>query len=324
MTDIYLALLLMGALSAAAFAIALKFARKTSPLGIGILATFCLAGILLNAYICRDSLLLARAIPLTGLIVMGNWLPVFAAGLGALAWACVRETTLYRVALVGPLLAGGFWLAYGPLTQPTPTCHNVWSDGVCRQTTDASCSAACAATLLSGHSISATEGEMARLCLTTTSGTSRHGLFRGLKLKTAGTPWQVEVLRSTRDQLQASLDGPVILFVGLGRMQKADPRYEHDWGWRRGLAHAVVLFAFTDDRRIEIGDPSIGHELWAVEALDVLWRGEGLRLTPRLTHNNARQATDYRALHASAALGKNYSSSVPGRSPKGRAAGCPH
>jgi hypothetical protein len=82
-------------------------------------------------------------------------------------------------------------------------------------------------------------------------------------------------------KLRSVADDPVILFVGLRRGQRADPRYAREWGWTPGLRHTVVLFGFTDDGRIEIGDPSVGREKWSVEALDVLWDGRGLRLVPR-------------------------------------------
>ena len=120
---------------------------------------------------------------------------------------------------------------------------------------------------------------MIRLCKTTMHGTSMLGLYRGLKLKTAGTPWRVEVVTGDIDTLRsACADGPLILSVGLPRCGAADTRFETDWGWQRGRKHAVVLFGFTGDGRVEMGDPSVGREHWREEGIRVLYRRQALRL----------------------------------------------
>ena len=69
------------------------------------------------------------------------------------------------------------------------------------QSRGASCGPCCAVTLLRHCGIEADEREMSDLCLTTKSGTPSLGLYRGLKLKTNDTPWDVEVVRGDLEQL---------------------------------------------------------------------------------------------------------------------------
>ena len=63
------------------------------------------------------------------------------------------------------------------------------------------------------HGIQASEQEMVELCLTRADGTPALGLYRGLKLKTRGTPWNVEVFRSGLEDLRNADRWPVILLV---------------------------------------------------------------------------------------------------------------
>jgi hypothetical protein len=121
---------------------------------------------------------------------------------------------------------------------------------------------------------------MAELCLTRPAGTSMHGLYRGLKMKTAGTGRAVEAVRGDLDTLRAQR-GPVILSVKLQPRSDVDPRYEQLWGWTPGVAHTVVFYGFRPDGKAEIGDPAVGREHWRVQDLQVLWQGDGLRLVRR-------------------------------------------
>ena len=121
---------------------------------------------------------------------------------------------------------------------------------------------------------------MARLCMTRAAGTPMLGLYRGLKLKTAGASWDAEAFRGDLSSLRAE-PGPVILSVRLDRSAGIDPRYELAWGWTPGVAHTVVLFGFRPDGKVDIGDPAAGREHWRVQDLEVLWHGDGIRLVRR-------------------------------------------
>jgi hypothetical protein len=135
--------------------------------------------------------------------------------------------------------------------------------------------------LLREHGIHTGEREMMDLCLTGHDGTPQLGLFRGLKLKTRGTPYAVRAFHASREELLQSSNWPVVLLVYLDPKDHVDPRYEKEWGWTPGLGHAVTVFGRVGEDRLDVGDPSIGREEWSLDDLQVLWHGEGLRLVPR-------------------------------------------
>jgi ABC-type bacteriocin/lantibiotic exporter with double-glycine peptidase domain len=67
-----------------------------------------------------------------------------------------------------------------PVLRPLPASRfqDNWKDGVCLQSTSASCGVASAATLLASFGIKATEAELARECFTCSSGTEAWYLAR--------------------------------------------------------------------------------------------------------------------------------------------------
>jgi hypothetical protein len=223
-----------------------------------------------------------RLLPVSNAIVMANWqLPAAGLVIG-LAWHVLPRPMWRRCLLIVPLAALGVWRSYSPLIGgPPDDLRNRWKGEVCLQSSFSSCGAAAAATLLRAAGIEASEAEMAGLCLTRSSGTTLHGLYRGLKLKTSGTAWRVEITGGSVGALRGS-GTPVLLNVGLPRRAEGiDPRYQRDWGWLPGFKHSVVLFGFLPDGKIEVGDPAVGREQWFEVALDALWHGQGLRLVRR-------------------------------------------
>jgi len=243
---------------------------------------------------------LARYLPYANLIVLGNALPLFAFAMAALAW---RRTPggLIRRGLPATTLAlcGSFALVY-PLLGEVPKCGDRWDQlGTCLQTTPNTCSAACAATLLKSHGITATEQEMAELCLTR-HGTSWQGLYRGLKLKTAGTPWDVQVCQCSAGNLRRYREGPMILSVGLARGAAADPEFTREYGWVPGVNHSVILQEFSRSGSAVIIDPSapMCREQWDDAMVRLLWRGYALRLVPRSDHLLAAEADEAPSLVA--------------------------
>ena len=124
---------------------------------------------------------------------------------------------------------------------------------------------------------------MMALCLTNTKGTSSLGLYRGLKLKTRGTEWNVEVVSGDIPSLRRSDQWPVLLQV---RCTFARPRGRSPL--RRLLdsrnRHTVVMFRFAENGQAEIADPAnILQERckWPLGVLKQRWTGEGLRLVKR-------------------------------------------
>jgi hypothetical protein len=282
--DLVLGCAIVAAAAAGLFVLTLRATRSAPSRTINLLAILAVCA--LGWYIQNiwHDVRLARWLPVSGLIVLGNWLPLFAAVLAALAWRRAASSRIRQSVMTGAMLAtGGYALAY-PLLGTAPDCGNKWDKmGTCLQTTKLTCSAACAATLLKNHGIDASEQEMAELCLTR-QGTNWQGLYRGLKVKTAGTPWDVEIIRCRPDQLAQHASGPMILSVGLEAGERADTDFTREFGWVPGVNHSVVLTGFTERGVATIADPSLemSREHWDRPMLSTLWRGYAIRLVRRL------------------------------------------
>jgi len=280
--DIYLGIGLGLSVSAALFAAGLRLSRSC---GAGLRAlTGLAAAASLAAFVVflHGKLVLARLIPFSNAIVLANWLAYGGALLSGLAWG-VREQPLWRRALAGSaLLLVALHALFSHLWGEPPPARNRWASGdVCIQSSPSTCAPACAATLLRYHGIPATEGEMSALCLTRRDGTTALGLYRGLKIKTRGTRWKVEVFRTDIEGLRSERAWPAILVVGLPRRRNVDPVYARGRGWKPGRVHSVVAYGFSGDGVVQVADPSVGREVWRVADLATLWRGEGLRLVER-------------------------------------------
>jgi hypothetical protein len=275
MTDLWLAAGAMAGTSAVLFCFGLALGRRLSPRAAAAVALTACAFIVAFVLLLSDNILLARLLPFSSLIVLGDWLPPAVALLAGLAWRRMPGHAARKAVLVFPLVALCGFRSYGHLFGDVPALGpDRWKAGVCRQTSQASCSPAAAATLLRAHGIDATEAEMASLCLTRPAGTSMHGLYRGLKLKTRGTPWDVDVFRGDLGALRRD-PGPAILSVRLDSGPGVDARYEQLWGWAPGVNHTVVFFVFRPDGKTDVGDPAVGLEHWREEDVRVLWHGEG-------------------------------------------------
>lgn len=280
MGDLYLGLLLLAVLSAALFGVGRAIARRVSTRVVNRLSVLTVVALLVYIACLWDQTVLARLMPFSNLIVLGNWFPFEAAFLGGLASAQPSMPFWRRGLTVGVLQLAGAFVVASPLMGAAPRCGNAWSEGICLQTTKQTCSAASAATLLTMHGIEATEQEMAELCLTR-QGTNWMGLYRGLKKKTVGTEWEVEIFTGSADELR-SLGGPSILSVGLSRPGDTDPLYQTELGWTPGVRHSVVLLGFVLDL-VEIGEPTsdAGRERWTGGELQELYLGQGMRLVRR-------------------------------------------
>jgi hypothetical protein len=279
--DIVVAILVTLLLSGVSLCGGWWLARKRANVSFLILLIILTLTYTFFAY---DRLFWARLLPWSGVAVLGNALLLpLVAGITGLAAPRLPGKPLRRALLLTPLLLGAMWHAFSPLLGQPPLTTPTGTDdgGVMRQTSESSCSAASAATLLHHAQIPTTETEMARLCLTRDSGTPMLGAYRGLCQKTQQTPWRVKVLShaSLSDLKIACATSPVLISVGLDRWQRGyDPRYVTEWGWTPGKRHAVVVFGFLADGKLDMGDPSVGREQWKIESLDTLWNGEGIVL----------------------------------------------
>lgn len=257
-----------------------RYVRPEQKKIAAILAVMAVGWIALDILHFRRTYAFARWTGWRDVMALANLEPLATAVLIAVLLRVSRGRWYVKTVLATVMAGAMLWQSYGQFFGPTPTTLERWNGEVCRQTTRATCSAASAATLLTLHGIPATEGEMAQLCLTTHSGTQLLGLYRGLRIKTEGTPWKVVPFRGDLATLQKA-NRPAILTVGVDYWQTSDPRYVTDWGWVRGMFHTVVFMKFTKDGKVEIGDPGVGKEQWEEQGILDLWKGEGYWLVPR-------------------------------------------
>ena len=238
------------------------------------------AGMLIFGRYLADGVWIAQIVPAWMLPIFGNWLPPMAGFLAGAGWVISRRQPWAKAVPLGVLILCAMYLPYRWIFEDHPEVHNRWAGPLCLQTTDATCGAAAAATLLRSAGIRTTEHEMVDLCFTTWRGTPLHGVIRGLAKKTEGTPWRVKVMNANAAEL-ARLGRPAILRVGLDGTASPDTRYVRDWGWQPGVAHMVVVYQVRPDGMLNIADPSTGWESWDPEALDVLWQGIAITLEKR-------------------------------------------
>ena len=140
--DLLIPLSAMSALSILAAGAALIIARKSRRMGT-FLAIVAVLLLLLHAMVWGDSLMVARALPIPDVIIYGNIQPLAAGLLAGLAWSLLRTPVWQRIVLVAGLTLAVIYRVFFPFVgQPPPTLPDRWTDGVCRQSTNATCSPA--------------------------------------------------------------------------------------------------------------------------------------------------------------------------------------
>jgi hypothetical protein len=251
MADLYLGASILLVVCVLAYLLAAGVAARCSLRGVRLSAAVVVLLILAWEKWVDDSVLMTGLLPVSNLVIVGKWQTILIFILAALAWSAMQSRRAVRVMLVAVLLILGYWRAVHPLLAVPPPLANRWRGVVCMQTSDASCSAAAAATLLRRVGIAASEHEMAELCRTTSDGTSMHGLYRGLKLKLEGTDWDVAPFRGSVDTFLRQVEPPAIVSLGLAveDVPHVDPRYTTDW--RRattGCLWAIRPSGWSDGR----------------------------------------------------------------------------
>ena len=280
MLDLYFGLALMGVLSLGAFVLGVRLSAGHRWIGNGLAITT----VLLTVFYVRfgwDDIRLARLLPFSNLVIVGNCLPLLSTFLSGVVWRRIQHWR--RFFGVAALWIAGGYAAVAPLLPEPPVCEDTWTNnGICLQTNPATCTPACAATLLRIHDITSTEREMARLCLTGPLGTNWTGLYHGLKVKTRDTGLEVRVFFGSAKDLLDNPPGPVILSVGLPFDTRPDSYYRTKWPWTPGVEHSVILLGTTEEGMLQIidPDPNIKFELWHPRDLEALWRGQGMSLVP--------------------------------------------
>jgi hypothetical protein len=285
MSDIIVGISIVLLASVAFYVAGVAAARWLSRLAGTILALSATAFLVWFAVVVYGTLEVVKWLPTSNAIALGNCIPLAAAFLAGMV-AGDRSVSAWRRLLIMVVLLCLAWQTNSPcFPGAAPPAIDRWSvDHVCLQTTPASCSACCAVMLLRARGIRSDEPEMIRLCLTGPKGTPPLGLYRGLRLKTHGTPWKVEVVAPSPGELpRAETDGPVLVFVRLSGLEAwyGRNRPTEAWGDGRRSQHCVVVYQRTDDGHVLVGDPAQGVRRWSVRDLEHRWTGQGLRLVPR-------------------------------------------
>lgn len=277
MTDLYVGMVINFAISSVLCVGALWVGRHLSRVvatGMVILLT---GWLFLYIEMLHDDLRMARMLPFSNVIVLGNLSAPLVGLIVGVSWRLVPGGKLRKGLVLMPLVGVCLCMAYAPVfATDVPVLGDRWDHGICLQTSKESCSPAAAATLLYAHGIRTTEQEMARLCLTSPRGTTMLGLYRGMKIKTRGTGWDVEIFRGSVQELRG-LGGTMLVSVGVKKGEEESAHFEKEYGWPPGLKHTVVVFDFPGNE-VEVGDPAAGRQQWSVNNLEKLWYGEGLRL----------------------------------------------
>lgn len=283
MSDLLLGIAVVVVACFAAYFATTRIAREWRPRERNVLGVVVLALIVLYIVHVWDNPSLAAWLPFANLIVIGNWLPVAASVLAALAWCDRRYSMRRRCVPVLSLTGVAGYSLLAPLLGDAPACYDRWDKhGFCVQTAPSTCGAACAATLLRMHGIDTTEAEMANLCLTR-EGTTWKGLYRGLKLMTEGTPWDVEVIHGGPMNID-QLPGPALICVGLETGNQESRLYEQEFGLMPGRTHSVILLSIVRNDCVWVADPApdVGKEVWTMEMLRDVWQQPSMRLVQRL------------------------------------------
>lgn len=224
MGDLYLAMAAVTIISVGVLAAMVRAARGWSRSVLLLSLLFGIGWLTLYVKYVMDSPAIARLMPVSSAIILGNWTPILACGLAGLSWRAIGGSTWRPGITLIPLMGFAFYSAWWPVFSPRPATQDKEQRGVWLQSTRSTCTPAAAATLLAAHGIRTTETEMTQLCLTTHHGTSLLGLYRGLTLKTAGGPLQVEFITTNVDGLKV-IDTPMVITCGIRHDQQVDMKY---------------------------------------------------------------------------------------------------
>jgi hypothetical protein len=280
MSDLLISAFVMTAICIVAARIGIWLQQHTSPGRVLCSELMILGAMVVYLTVLWDKPLLTVLIPFPSAIILGNWLPVLGALILGICIATRQISLVRRIVLAVCLCVIGGYSLIRPLLGEVPICSASDPNRILNfQTTDQTCSAACAAGLLRLHGIDATEGEMAELCLTR-KGTHWLGVFRGLKLKTAGTEWDVVVEEVSRDDLLRRTDLEGVLALTFTR---ESARYSEESGFGTDMGHTVLSMGTDFRNTLTVFDPSpdFGFESWNSRILADVSKGILLRLVSR-------------------------------------------
>ena len=261
MSDLQLSLGIMGSLCLLSGLLGWRLRRGSDQRTLWLVTV--LMTVLMGVYMMWiwDAPVLVTLLPFSGVIILGNWLPVIGSYYAGVCGSTGAIPRWRRLLLSSGLMSLSVYSLLSPLLGDIPRCMNVDFERILEfQTTDQTCSAACAASLLRMHGINATEKELTRLCLTR-QGTHWMGVYRGLTLKTAGTEWKVVVERLSGVELSRAGRFPGVLSLTFHGRAAFRPS---DTGFIQNTGHSVVSLGTNGAGELVVFDPSpdYGFETW--------------------------------------------------------------
>jgi hypothetical protein len=278
--DIHAAIVILVVSSLFLYRLGRLLTRRYSARFCRTLAVAVTLLLLLFAGMLHGRLFLARLLPWSNVIVLGNWIPLAAALLTGLAVGDEGAASRRRMAMLVALLGLAWYTVVAPLVEAV----ELWPGDVTYsavQSSQVSCSAACAAKLLRLHGIDASERELAGLCLTNRFGTPPLGLYRGLRIKTRGTGWHVESTDFDNLRFCQGACGPMLIRVRLSGPKLVRTFNNQLAGWSPGMEHTLLLYGFADSGRPVMWDPAVPIDpnyLWTREELSQRRCGDVIRL----------------------------------------------
>ena len=279
MNDLIVASTILGALCLLAFTAGLYLGRYHSSQTQRRVGLFSVLLMGVYMWLLWDRPILAQLMPDSALIILANWLPIWGSLFVGIYAASSAIAVVRRMLLTSATVLLVAYSAVAPVFGTAPVCDDSAAfQELVHQSTPFTCSPAAAASLLRLHGIPATESELATLCLTR-EGTHWHGLYRGLRLKTQGTKWKVNVQPFSMDSLDRIGSQPSVLAINIDTNRFSDTV---DHGFLDMMGHSVVLLRRNGPTTMTVFDPSpdYGVEIWGPSILDCVTGGVVLSLEP--------------------------------------------
>lgn len=276
-------LLIVAALGGLGFA--LRKRRATAIAGLVGAIVLALLGV--GAILRPD--LLVMVLPVKGAIFYTNWFtPAAALFIGCVFHFAKDRGHAIRMGVLAAILFVISLQEYIHFYQPPATSYQTWidDDGICRQSSLDTCSAAALVTMTRLYGVEITEDQAIALAMTKEKvGTTHLGLYHGLKILFAEREDIRVQLRKLPLEDVLSRGEAAIITVGL-------PRYDNEaealafgekYDWRPGVLHDVVFLGMDPDREgyVHIGEPDFGLESWPLEHLEYLYYGFAVYLEER-------------------------------------------
>lgn len=234
--------------------------KKKSKKVVTIFAATCLVFILARSFFRYFPMVEFTLFPFDLYAVIRPWwaipfaMAILGVGVSQMSTSFSRKGV--GVFAVGLFLVCGQRLLTTALFDPSTMTGVVMRDGVCPQTTDYTCGASAAATLLAHYGIEASEREMAERCWTNSlTGTDEFCVARGLRQKLAGSGRVVRIRPATWEELAARTE-PVMVTIKFQFL----------------VDHWVVVFS-ASDKRVIVGDPLAGKQGYSKTQFLEKWRG---------------------------------------------------